>query len=119
MALKIRNQLTQNTFKGVQKLTRGHMTIGSEYVAGQVLERMSELSIQIYDCCVNSCICFMGEFESLTACPLCGELRHDKQNKAWNRFRYIPIIPRLQAMFWDQDTIDLLDYRHNREVDKD
>ena len=86
MALKIRNQLTRNTFKGVQKLTHGHMTIGSEYVAGRVLERVSELSIQIYDCCVNSCVCFMGEFESLTACPLCGEPRHDKRNKVRNQF---------------------------------
>ena len=32
MALKFGNQLTRNAFKGVQKLTRGHMAIGSEYV---------------------------------------------------------------------------------------
>jgi len=34
MVLKIGNQLTRKTFKGVQKLTQGHMEISSEYVTG-------------------------------------------------------------------------------------
>ena len=99
MALKIRNQLTQNAFKGIQRLTHGHMTIGTEYVANQILEHTSGLSVQVYDCCVNTCVCFTGEFESHTVCPLCGEPRVDKQNKVQNQFWYIPIIPCLQAMF--------------------
>ena len=119
MALKIRNQLTRNVFKGVQKLTCGHMDIRTEYVTNQILENISGLSVQVYDCCVNTCVCFTGEFESHTTCPLCGEPRVDKWNKAWNRFRYIPIIPHLQAMFQDWDTIDLLLYQHDCEVDQD
>src|SRR5258706_12973920 len=119
MALKISNGLTQNAFKGVQKLTHGHMAIGSEYVAGRMLERASGLCTQVYNCCVNLCVCFTGEFESSTKCPLCGEPRHDKHNKARNWFKYIPIIPRLQAMFRDWDTINLLLYRHDHDVDQD
>ena len=119
MALKIGNQLTRNAFKGVQKLTRGHMAIETEYVANRILEHASGLSVQIYDCCVNTCVCFTGELESLTTCPMCGEPRVDKRNKARNRFRYIPIIPRLQAMFRDRDTIASLLYRYQREVDQD
>jgi len=101
MALKIRNQLTRKTYKGVQKLTEGHMVIGSKYVAGQVLECASGLAFQVYDCCSNSCVCFAGEFESLTVCPLCSEPRYNSQWKARNRFWYIPIIPCLQVMFRD------------------
>jgi len=86
MALKVGNQLTQKAYKGVQRLTQGRMSIASEYIAGQILERMSKLSSQIYKCCINSCICFTGEFEPLTMCPLCGEPRHDKWKKAQNRF---------------------------------
>ena len=84
MAFKIGNQLTQNTFKGVQKLTHGHLAIKTEYVASRILECTSGLSAQVYDCCVNTCICYTGEFASHTTCPLCGELRVDKQNKAQN-----------------------------------
>ena len=82
MALKIGNQLMQKAYKGIQKLTQGCMEISSEYIAGRILERMLKLSFQIYDCCVNSCTCFTGEFEPLTTCLLCRESRRDKQNKA-------------------------------------
>ena len=119
MALKIGNQLTRKAYKGVQKLTQGRMEIASEYVAGRILECVSKLSVQIYDCCVNSCICFTGEFEPLTTCPLCGEPRHDERKKARNRFRYIPIMPRLQSMFQDRHTIQMLLYRLQREVGPD
>jgi hypothetical protein len=117
MALKIGNQLTRKAFQGVQKLTHGHMKIGSEYVAGRILECASGVRFQIYDCCVNSCVCFTGEFESLTACPLCKEPKYDKRQKARNRFRYIPIIPRLQAMFQNPRIIELLLYRFQRKAD--
>ena len=82
IAFKIRNQLTRNAFKGVQRLTRGRMDIGSDYVANQILEHVSGLSTQVYNCCVNTCVCFTGEFESHTTCPLCREPRLDKWNKA-------------------------------------
>lgn len=117
IALKIGNQLTRKAYKGVQQLTKGYMAIGSEYAAGRILERASGLSFQIYDCCVNSCICFTGEFDLLTICPLCEEPRYDRRQKARNRFRYIPIIPRLQAMFRDQEVIKLLLYRFQRQAD--
>ena len=95
------------------------MAIESEYVASRILEHASALSAQVYDCCANTCVCFTGEFESLTACPLCREPRLDQRKKARNRFRYIPIIPCLQAMFQDRHMIDLLLYRNVHEVDQD
>ena len=119
MAFKIGNQLTRNAFQGVRQLTRGHMEIGTEYVASRTLERVSGLSARVYDCCAKSCICFTGEFESLTSCPLCGEPRRDERKRARNQFRYIPVIPRLQAMFRDQRTVESLRYRFEREADPD
>ena len=95
------------------------MTIASEYIAGRILERASKLSVEIYDCCVNSCICFTGGLELLTTRPLCGEPRHDQRRKTRNRFRCIPIIPRLQSMFRDSHTAQMFLYRLQREVDPD
>ena len=93
------------------------MAIASEYVAGRILARAAGLSFQIYDCCVNSCVCFTGEFELHMECPLCKEPRLDKRKKARNRFRYIPIIPCLQAMFRDQHVVKMLLYRFDHEMD--
>ena len=119
MALKIGNQLTQNVFKGIQKLTHGHMVIGSEYVRSQMLEDVSGVKAQVYDCCVNLCVCFTRKFDSITTCLLCGEPRVNEWKKPRNRFRYIPIIPHLQVMFHNWDTINLLLYRLDHGVDRD
>ena len=93
------------------------MDLHSEYIAERILERASELRPEIYDCCVGSCVCFTGEFENDTTCPICEEPRYDQRKKARNRFRYIPIIPRLQAMFKDPKLIKLLLHRVQRESD--
>jgi Transposase family tnp2 len=117
MALKIAHQLTRDAYDGVRKFTEESMAVESEYVAGRILEQASRLSFQIYDCCVSSCVCFTGELQLLTVCPLCNEPRYDDRQKARNRFRYIPIIPRLQAMFRDRNMIEMLLYRSKREAD--
>jgi len=50
-------------------------------------------------------------------CPLCKELRYDGWQKARNQFRYILIIPCLQAMFQNPCTIELLLYRFQCKAD--
>ena len=92
------------------------MSIASEYVTGRILTRTSRIAFEIYDCCVNTCVCFTGEFKTSLVCPFCDEPRYDMHKKARNRFRYIPIIPRLQAMFRDRNIIDMLLYRFECEV---
>jgi len=116
-AFRVTNGLTRVAFNGLRKFTRDRMNLDSEYVADKTLARSSELAFQIYDCCVQSCICFTGEFEDVMICPICEEPRYDQRKKARNRFRYIPIIPRLQAMFKDPNIIDLLLHRVRRESD--
>lgn len=93
------------------------MNLHSKYVADRILESASELSPEIYDCCVGSCVCFVGEFENHTNCPICEEPRYDQRKKARNRFRYIPIIPRLQAIFKDPKLIELMLHRVRRDSD--
>ena len=89
-------------------LTNEEVVVGS---------KPSRFDFEIYDCCANTCMCFTGEFRNASVCPLCNELRYDQRRKARNRFRYMPIIPRLQAMFRDPNVIKLLLYRFEREVD--
>ncbi|KDQ21486.1 hypothetical protein BOTBODRAFT_204784, partial [Botryobasidium botryosum FD-172 SS1] len=63
------------------------------------IERLSGLSPQLIDCCVNSCTAFTGDFEACTACPYCGEDRyHSDGESARNHFQYLPLKPRLRAL---------------------
>jgi len=117
VAYKVTHQVTREAFEGLRHLTDHHMNIGSDFVANRILEQASKLSTEVYECCVNSCMCYTGEFAKLTECSICGEPRLDKCRKARNRFRYILIIPQLQAMYKDPKMIKLLLYRVQCEVE--
>ncbi|KAJ2920000.1 hypothetical protein MD484_g408, partial [Candolleomyces efflorescens] len=59
-----------------------------------------------YDCCVESCCCFVGPHADLDACPYCQEPRYDRQGRPRKRFTYVPLIPRLKA-FYETPSTDI------------
>ncbi|KAJ7245753.1 hypothetical protein C8J57DRAFT_1082019, partial [Mycena rebaudengoi] len=52
-----------------------------------------------YHCCKGSCCCFVGPYEVLDACPYCEEPRYDPRGRPRATFDYLPLIPRLKALF--------------------
>ncbi|KAK6992593.1 hypothetical protein R3P38DRAFT_3429840 [Favolaschia claudopus] len=64
-----------------------------------------------YDCCSNSCCCFVGPYADLDTCPYCDAARYDSQRRPRATFDYLPLIPRLQAMFADKGMCEKLGYR--------
>ena len=116
-AYKVTHQITREAFEGLRLLTNSRMEIRSDFVANRILEQALKLSFEVFNCCVNSCMCYTGEFAQLTECSICSEPRLDKCGKARNQFRYIPIIPRLQAMYRDPKMIEMLLYRMQRDVE--
>jgi hypothetical protein len=66
-----------------------------------------------YDCCVNSCCCYTGPYAELTRCPYCNEARHTQEGQARKTFFYIPLIPRLVALYRNPTVAEILQYRHN------
>lgn len=61
-----------------------------------------------YDCCIGSCMCYTGHYSSLRHCPYYHEPRFDCKNKARHQFQYIPIIPRLVALYTNKEHSKLL-----------
>jgi hypothetical protein len=66
-----------------------------------------------YDCCIKSCCCFTGPFAAQTTCPYCGESRYTASGSPRKIFQYIPLAPRLCALYADADTARILRYRHD------
>ncbi|KAJ7198614.1 hypothetical protein GGX14DRAFT_374187, partial [Mycena pura] len=64
-----------------------------------------------YHCCKQSCCCFVGPYIDLDACPYCDEPRYDSRGRPRATFDYIPLIPRLKALFADKDMCEKLGYR--------
>src|ERR1700676_2642199 len=52
-----------------------------------------------YDCCINSCCCFVGPHKYTKRCTYCNEGCHDKSGRPHNKFTYSPIIPWLVTLY--------------------
>ncbi|THU94655.1 hypothetical protein K435DRAFT_667941, partial [Dendrothele bispora CBS 962.96] len=74
---------------------------------------------QEYHCCVNSCVCYTGAYENHQQCPYCKEPRLHPSGKPRKIFTYIPLIPRLSALFRNHDMAKKMRYRHDRAAAKD
>ena len=88
--------------------------IHSIYLAQKTVAKLSGLSPKYVDCCINSCCCYTGKYKTLDRCPFtdCNEPRHDESGRPRKMFQYLPIIPRLIALFRDKATAEKMGYRH-------
>ena len=95
--------------------------ISSIYLAQKTVARLSGLSPKYVDCCVNSCCCYTGKYKILERCPFpdCNEPRYDKDERPRKRFQYLPITPRLIALFLDKATAERMNYRHQHNEARD
>ena len=80
------------------------------------IRHLSGLSSVVYDCCVNSCCCFVGDFQDDNTCRFCGEPRYTTEGKKpRKKYKYSPIIPRLRGLYENKDMCKELLYRHEYE----
>ncbi|KIJ60586.1 hypothetical protein HYDPIDRAFT_63201, partial [Hydnomerulius pinastri MD-312] len=67
----------------------------------------------LYDCCVNSCCCYVGPNADYDHCPYCNEPRLDARGKPRQQYTYVPLIPRLVGMFRNKEMAEKMTYRAN------
>ncbi|EJD35526.1 hypothetical protein AURDEDRAFT_34670, partial [Auricularia subglabra TFB-10046 SS5] len=72
---------------------------------------LSEFKPVKYDCCTNSCVLYVNEHEKLQSCPVCKAPRV-VDGKPAKQFVYLPITPRLAALYRNKHTATLMGYRH-------
>lgn len=83
-----------------QKLPYAWPQLGTFTTLFKLHSRMTELSgvkARLYDCCMNSCICYTGKYTSLDTCSFCNEPRFNRNGKPRQTFKYIPFLPQLCA----------------------
>ena len=74
---------------------------------------LSGLDTAIYDCCVNSCCAFVGNYENDVTCCFCSEPRFLSDGKsARKKYSYSPLIPRLRGLYENKSMCKHLLYRH-------
>lgn len=98
-ALKIEGNLTRSQYLMMRTAYATELSLDSEYLLYRRMDALSGLQAEIYDCCIESCIAFLGDFEDLRFCPYCKEPRYDSKKNPRARFWYLPIFPRLEGLF--------------------
>ncbi|THU96634.1 hypothetical protein K435DRAFT_664101, partial [Dendrothele bispora CBS 962.96] len=74
---------------------------------------LSGIEPEIYDVCINTCICYVGPHESRTVCPFCKEKRFHDDGRPQKTWPYIPIIPRLRGFAMNTQIAAAMQYRHH------
>lgn len=117
-SLKVEECLSEETWSKMIH-TFHHHNIPSLKLTKARVEFLAAYRPVAYDCCINSCICYVGPHEMKTHCPYCKEARKNSNGRARKTFTYSPIIPRLKAYFKNQEMINLMKYRGNFVSDPD
>ncbi|KAH9911719.1 uncharacterized protein B0H18DRAFT_891936, partial [Fomitopsis serialis] len=95
------------------------MDIDSEWVILHHMARLTGVQPVWYDCCINSCIAYLGKYLDDTKCSFCEHLRKQPTGRAFRQFCYLPIIPRLQGFFRSERKIKEMNYRAKFEKSED
>ncbi|KAI0364413.1 hypothetical protein BV20DRAFT_956223, partial [Pilatotrama ljubarskyi] len=115
--LRFLANISRQAYDQVRHSLRHKLSLSSDWVILRRIALLSGVRPVWYDCCVNSCICFLGEFASATVCPDCKEPRLSPSGHPRRYYCYIPLIPRLQAHFQSLQLAQLMQYRANYESD--
>ncbi|KZP26446.1 hypothetical protein FIBSPDRAFT_732303, partial [Athelia psychrophila] len=113
-AYKLRqmSNISRKTFDQMCFTYQDHLTIDSLWVIQHRFSMLTEIEPILYDCCISSCLCYVGKYEKDTYCRFCNEPRA-RGGKAQQTFSYLPLIPQLQGYFQSKKKIEALSYRSN------
>jgi hypothetical protein len=79
-ALKVRDHLLDATFERFP-LAFPSVSLPSVRQARRRLENLAGFKTVLYDCCPNSCMCYLGPHDILDHCLYCKEPRRDEAGK--------------------------------------
>ncbi|KAJ3871598.1 hypothetical protein F5051DRAFT_307884, partial [Lentinula edodes] len=111
LALKVGTHMSNDTFAALAA-TFPNDPPASWKVTKKHAEWLARLRSVIYECCINSCVCYVGPHADRKQCPHCKEFCYQPDGKTpCKRFTYVPIIPRLTAYYRSLSMMEKLRYR--------
>lgn len=103
--------IPRDAYRQVRHGLKHKILLSSEWVVLRRIALLSGVQPVWYECCINSCLCYLGEFINATACPDCNEPRKSPSGHPRRYFCYIPFTPRLQSYFQSPTLIQMMQYR--------
>ena len=113
-AFKVDEHLTDKAFTKIP-YTFPKELVPTVKVCRARLQALSGFKPVRYDCCVNSCCCFVGEHKDRTSCPYCHQDRYLVDRKGGKKphkvFNYLPFTPRLISMLANPNKAQEMQHR--------
>ncbi|QRV91910.1 Transposase family Tnp2 protein [Ceratobasidium sp. AG-Ba] len=119
LATRLRTHFSRQTYNELRYGPCESLNIPSKFIAYRRLAILAGFGTRAYDCCVNSCCCFLGKHQHCNICPYCAEPRYFPTGRARRSFHYSPLIPQLQALFRSPRMLQKLMYRSKVEENPD
>nr|GAT43162.1 predicted protein [Mycena chlorophos] len=118
--LKMISNMPRFVFNLLRESFSHKMDLDSKWVIAHQIAIMSGVQPEWYDCCLNSCMAYTGEYSELDECLDCATSRWREDNgESQRKFCYIPLIPRLQGYFSNPERVEELLYPEKREDDSE
>jgi hypothetical protein len=115
-AFKIREHVSDKGWGDLRHLYRhDEERLPSLIASRRRIYSLAAIKPRILDCCPNSCLCYVGPHADKDKCSFCQEPRYRQDGKPRKRFTYIPLIPRLRALFANKEFGTKLLNRSNRD----
>ncbi|KAG1745049.1 uncharacterized protein EDB91DRAFT_1032167, partial [Suillus paluster] len=111
-SLGIKSHMPCAMFNELHEKFSHKMDIDSEYKMLNHFEGLTTITPMKIDCCINSCIAYTARYSHSDLCDFCGERRFNAQGKPQRQFSYMPLVPQLQGLFAQEDTVEKLLYCH-------
>ena len=114
--LWVKSNMARESFNMIRAAFSHKMQIGTQWRIAQRVGVLTGITPDFYDCCINSCVAYLGAYEHDSHCKFCRERRFKGKgaNKtARRKFCYFPIIPQLQGFFQSPEMIELMSYRQH------
>ncbi|KAG8705013.1 hypothetical protein FRC09_003206 [Ceratobasidium sp. 395] len=117
LAARLRTHFSRETYEDLRRHACEELGLPSDFVAWRRLKILSNnLETRSYECCVQSCICYLGKYRDLRSCPKCKSPRYGAAGKPRRYFHYTPLIPQLIGLFQSRDMVKKM--RHRVKHDK-
>ena len=104
----------REAYKALQTAFLELEDISSICLTQKTVARLLGLDLKYVDCCVKMCCCYTRKYAGLDQCffPDCNKPQCDKCGQSRKKFQYLPIVPRLIALFFDKATVEKMAYQH-------
>jgi len=80
---------------------------------------LSGVKPTLFDCCINSCCCYISPYINDQNCSFCNEPRFDSWGRTCSQFTYVPLLPQLVALYRNPRMAEQMCYCASCEYEPD